>query len=870
MARRTVPFALALVVTPAAGVAAQPALPAGASATRIVLDSVDLTGVTTLGELLQGRAPGLLVQSSSGLAGSGTTLASRGRRSAGLVTSDAPLLVVDGVRVVDGQDAIQVDGTLVTSRYDDLPVEQLATVDVLPGPAAAARYGPGASAGAIVVTTRRATPGRTERRAYADLGAGAAGGARPVYFRGVGTSGTARLAQGCTIDLQALGGCAFTRAESVRPYDAAGWTTGGRARAGARLAGGSDRARYTLGLDGARLAGPVQGSDAARGTFRAGADFQPARTLRVTLGAGLLAATTDAPVGGLASRVVLDVNRPLGGYTPPATSDAEASLRTRRLDASAAAEWTVRPWLTARGTASTSRSRQTERAASTVTFGPSVTYRDDTGAAGRRVGVFEVGASAAYRAAGAALSTDLTVQQVADRTSESVESRLGTALPVGSTPVNTFGGFGRLRDDVRGVALAQRLDAGRLRAGATVRADQVGADRARATTGSADFAVRLLGAPNTPNTPNAPRGLTLRGAVGTAVGRASLGAVFPAGDPTGGARFPFGGGGVGGPDQATRPRFERTREAEVGLDARFGRGVTAAVTAYDQRTRDALLPAQPVFVNAVIIGYRVAPGVLGNRGVEASLRARLVERPGAALALGLRAWANRDRVLALEAPPLVMPAVGGVDQVVRPGDALGALLGVPGSPRARDYDGDGRVTSQEAARARDEAVQAVGAGARRPVVGSPVPTRTLALDAQGRLGARLRVSALAEYQGGRRALGDGAPLFAAARGSVDPAAPLAEQARAASVAALPEGLLERADFLRLREVSLVWRLSRGAGEAGGRGTTVTLAGRNLLTATGFSGLDPEAGAGGWGPGDRGALYAVPVARTVALRVTAGW
>jgi hypothetical protein len=115
-------------------------------------------------------------------------------------------------------------------------------------------------------------------------------------------------------------------------------------------------------------------------------------------------------------------------------------------------------------------------------------------------------------------------------------------------------------------------------------------------------------------------------------------------------------------------------------------------------------------------------------------------------------------------------------------------------------------------------------------------------------------------------------MMNAARASNDPTTPVAEQAYAAAARWLPELRLERADFARLREVAVGWRVRGGTGR--GPSTVVTLAGRNLLTLGGHSGLDPEtalaSGSALTGASDWAARYGVPVARTLALRVATAW
>jgi hypothetical protein len=155
--------------------------------------------------------------------------------------------------------------------------------------------GPARRPGPSSSPPRRARAGRPERRAYAEGGAAGGAGEGPAFYRGVAGEYAAGIAYrgGCTIDVQAARGCTFTRAEAVRPYADAS-RAGARARLGARLAGGGERARYTLGAYGTRMGGPVDGSALAQGLVRASADVRPAAALRVSAGTTLLTRSTDA------------------------------------------------------------------------------------------------------------------------------------------------------------------------------------------------------------------------------------------------------------------------------------------------------------------------------------------------------------------------------------------------------------------------------------------------------------------------------------------------------------------------------------------------------------------------------------------------
>jgi len=77
----------------------------------------------------------------------------------------------------------------------------------------------------------------------------------------------------------------------------------------------------------------------------------------------------------------------------------------------------------------------------------------------------------------------------------------------------------------------------------------------------------------------------------------------------------------------------------------------------------------------------------------------------------------------------------------------------------------------------------------------------------------------------------------------DPRASLEEQAIAMSAMFSPTvPYFEDADFLKLRALSVSFDVPPGTIPAvGARAATITLVGRNLLTWTGYSGPDPEAG-----------------------------
>lgn len=113
---------------------------------------------------LQGKVAGVNIVGASGGAGASTSIMIRGVTSFGN-TSNQPLIVVDGIifnNSVDG--GASVFTTQPTNRLNDIAPENIESINILKGPAAAALYGSRAGAGAIIITTKsgKRLNGKTE------------------------------------------------------------------------------------------------------------------------------------------------------------------------------------------------------------------------------------------------------------------------------------------------------------------------------------------------------------------------------------------------------------------------------------------------------------------------------------------------------------------------------------------------------------------------------------------------------------------------------------------------------------------------------------------------------------------------------------
>ncbi len=116
---------------------------------------------------LAGKVPGVNVTQSSGAAGAGATIIIRGANSTSEGRDNTPLFVVDGI-IYDnsttvlgnsGQDGVTRNATTFANRVMDINPEDIESMSVLKGAAAAALYGSRAADGAIIITTKKGAEG---------------------------------------------------------------------------------------------------------------------------------------------------------------------------------------------------------------------------------------------------------------------------------------------------------------------------------------------------------------------------------------------------------------------------------------------------------------------------------------------------------------------------------------------------------------------------------------------------------------------------------------------------------------------------------------------------------------------------------------
>ena len=110
---------------------------------------------TDVARALTGKAPGVNIQQTSGLSGSGTNIIIRGYSS--ITGNNQPLFVVDGIPFNSdtNSDGNFVEGsTNASSRFLDLDPNSIESISILKGLSATTLYGSAGRSGVILVTTK--------------------------------------------------------------------------------------------------------------------------------------------------------------------------------------------------------------------------------------------------------------------------------------------------------------------------------------------------------------------------------------------------------------------------------------------------------------------------------------------------------------------------------------------------------------------------------------------------------------------------------------------------------------------------------------------------------------------------------------------
>ncbi len=872
-----------VVVTGTAGVQERRAI-GNAVSTVKVTEVAATQPVRNVSDLLTGRASGVSVIGSSGQVGTGSRIRVRGASSLSL--SNDPLIYVDGIRVDNAQASgptNQAFGSASVSRWNDFDPDDIESIEVIKGPAAATLYGTEASNGVIQIITKKGAAGRPAWNVSIRQGANWLPGWKSGdgYYVNYGTVPRA----GSTTALDTVTISAIQLNDSVNARFGHDIFRVGRLQDyQLNVSGGTAALRYYVGANREEAQGVERINRLQRTNFRANVSASPNRNTDVTATSGLVTGRTYLPYesGGGGATWATYFSSPSFLYTGRNAGNPQLGFRSGPPDIyyqaynifqdadrfTSSLQVTNRPasWLDHRlilGLDRLVEDNQTQAPRNEQLF---ATYAAFSEVGGTTQGALSVGTrnvgnitadyalNAKYTlGAGWAGVTSAGGQYYGRRTR--VRAASATGFPASGILALSAATVQRLDQDdlfdnntLGGFVQQQMIWNDRLFLTGAVRRDDnsaFGTDYPAVTYPklSASYVVSEEPALNIPKVFST---LRLRGAYG---GSGLQPGAFDA------IRTYAASGGFLTPSNAGNPDLgpEKSTELELGLDGglvddRYG----FELTYYAGSTRDAILSRQAPPSNGFPGFQLFNAGRVDRNGFEWVLRAQPIRGERLTLDLGLNGSTNKYEIKSL-GPANTVSLSSNVQHVV--GYAPGAWWD------RRIVSADYNATTKRATNLRCDDGQGGAvdcATAPRVFLGNTVPTKEGSFNAALSFLTSWRLNAFIDYRGGYKKL-DGNLRVRCGAFSLCRELYYPDEVQDKTYLAAVQGgtaytyhLIRDADFMRFRELSLTYTLPRAVAQRfGGTGAGLTVAGRNLALWTDYTGLEPEASFNG---GTRGGAF----------------
>ena len=823
---------------------------AGGSQARAIgnpVSQVSLAQVTEVApaqniqEMLSSRVPGLRMVTPPGNVGTGGPQKIRGASS--MTLSSAPLVYVDGVRIDSDQFAGPTrfrNGR--ANRLNDLNPQEIGSVEVIKGPAAATLFGTEASSGVIMIETKRGHRGPPRFELSIQQGATWLEDpvdAFPAAYATDPETGDIIRYHPLEADIERGIGLPFR--------------TGHNQSYALGVGGGSDFFRYRFSSRFQRDEGAVSWNWRNKVNVRGNLNFTPNDEWDVRSSLGFIRSKTrfagmgpDLPTQLVWADVGLRDTRTRGYLSAPpeAVGTVEAYENLDRFMASLTVRNRPLSWLDHRLTvggdvlnALNSHIFPRHPEGSSYFFGSNSLGRKSLGHSRKTFLTFDYAATASADVTSAVGSESSVGVQFYSKEVHSTGAT-GVEFPVPgistvSATASQTGSEDLIENRTFGIYLQERLD-WKERAFLTA---AVRGDDNSAFGKNFDFVVypKLSGTWVIHEEPfwDVPfvSALKLRSAWGRAGRQPDVFAARRLYRPRTGYRDRPGLT----PDAFGNPELqpEVGEEVEVGFDAAFlDDRIQLNFTYYDQTTHDAIVE-RTVAPSEGFPGVQfVNIGELSNRGVELLLDTRVVETDGLDWNLSLNFSTNRSEVVSLGGlPPLSLPPIQGV--------ATGQKH-VAGYPIAgiwdykvvsAEFDEQGNVANARCAAESGGTVPC--SDAEQIFWGPALPTWEGAASTRLSLGENLSLHALADFMGGHKKIsGDlwGAHVvFRNSRAIHERDRPILAAYDEVLNVGSPTGIVD-GSFAKLREVSLRYTLpSHWAGRLGASRGSLTVAVHNLAT-----------------------------------------
>lgn len=890
VALRDAPVSLEQIVVTATGEQRKREIPHTLS--TISAEEIQDAPIRNTQDLITARAPGVTVLANSGQPGSGGMIKLRGTNS--LSQGNNPIIYVDGVRIFSGTRGVVGNARQTTLPLNDINPEDIERVEIVKGAAATTLYGTEASGGVIQIFTKRGRAGAPEWSLEVS------GGTNDLKTMGPDGDATGLFVKQCrgsglrAVDVEEIRNNApnprfgqdVIFEDPTCPASGTWLRYGPVQRYAGSVRGGGETMRFFLSANFADESGALQVGGNKDGGFRGNFSFTPVPSVDFTLNSSYNRRHLDwVPDGNLANGFLLNVGRgPLNNFKGGGCSDeADVCLANAEIF-DLTTKTKTDHFITGFTVRHTPSSALTNRL--TVGYDFNNAVNESLIAFGHiRLPVGQISAGDWKR-------TFLSIDYASTWTHQ-FRSTLASSLSWGGQIFNdNLRSMSFVGDEFAGPNEPTLATAARRNVTVDTRQREVNAglflqeqlswnDRLTLTGGvrvdgnssfGDDFGLQAypkVGAAYVLSDHSFwpdrwVELLKLRAAFGES-GKAP--GAFDAGRTWAAIAGDEGKPGFT-PDQLGNPNLgpERTRELELGFEASAIEGrANVDFTYFRTRTVDALIqiryPPSQGFLNRQLENL----GTIQNTGIEMLL-------DGGLLQFENLDWRARVNYTSINSKAIDL----GGEPEISIGDRTAVQLGLP----VPSFFGN-RVTNPNAF--ADPVLSEV------QYLGSTFPDRIIGVGSTLTLWKRLRLDALGEFQRGganinyigyqnalRGVWADCMPvqrkLVAARQGNAAALNDVTalERARCAIDRTQQDAdfWVEPTDFFKLRSASATYTLPN-RWIPGVKGASFTLAGRNLFTATDYSGLDPESADQSDNTFSRREYYQLPALRSflASLRVT---
>jgi len=236
--------------------------------------------------MLSTTVPGVRVMLGGGEVGTGGNVRIRGASS--LTLNSQPLLYVDGVRVNENNadlglvGGVGVDSSQPPSRLNDLNPEDIASIEIIKGPAAATLYGTEASSGVINIITKRGARGAPQFTLTSKQGVAFIPDVENAFPEIFYPSSSGEIVQVNLLKSDRVTGEYPGDTISYGPW----FQTGHSQSYAATLSGGNENLAYYFSADWDRDEGAVSYNWKRRTSARANLNYTPSEKLDIDFGLG--------------------------------------------------------------------------------------------------------------------------------------------------------------------------------------------------------------------------------------------------------------------------------------------------------------------------------------------------------------------------------------------------------------------------------------------------------------------------------------------------------------------------------------------------------------------------------------------------------